>query len=63
MTAGRRLAYDFLNLPHHVKLRIAAKFGFVSDPKASEQENYVLWFRQAKQENKVEELRQEIADA
>jgi hypothetical protein len=64
MTEERRLAYDFMNLPHYLQLRIALGLGLVSQEEVdskSDTELFTKAFQVARDEKKLPILRAEVS--
>lgn len=64
MTPERRLTYDFMELPFVIRLQVATKLRLTRkrDNQLTERERIVLYFKRAKREHKLPELRK-VVDA
>jgi len=62
MSPQRRLVYDFVELPHVVRMQIVSRLGLSqeSDGQLPEKDREVLYFRRAQENNLLNELRREI---
>lgn len=67
MTPGRKLVYDFLNLPHYRQLNIIIENGLVSEAEVQttmdEIELFKLAFQRVKEQNKFEAVRHAVENA
>jgi hypothetical protein len=65
MNEARRMVYDFMNLPHHVQIGIFKKLGLIADEDLGRGDMalFVACFRRAREGDKIEVLRNEIAEA
>lgn len=66
MTPGRRLVYDFLNLPYHVQMAIGRELELVDVGETftkNDKEMFVSWFAKAKREGKLDSLREKVSAA
>lgn len=65
MTPGRKLAYDFLNLPQHTQNSIARDLGLTRFEDEGHEEAFVrvAWFRRARIEGKMSAFRAAITKA
>jgi hypothetical protein len=63
MTPNRKLVYDFLSLPHHVKLAIGRAMNFPEPLEGKDSVVFLPWFAEARDSNRIEELRHRVTEA
>ena len=61
MTPGRQLAYDFMNLPYHVKLKVLRDLGLIITDTGDS--TFVDAFQCAREQEKIEALTAAVKDA
>jgi hypothetical protein len=59
----RQLVYMFMELPHVVRVRIAADLGVVADESLPETEQHVTVLTMINRAGKIEEFAQKVYDA